>query len=57
MLEADLFLTIPDDKSDQELAMVVALAQTRRLLSVTAIKAQVGCLLYMSLRLCCLFSH
>ena len=33
----------PDGGSDQELAMIVA--QIRRLLSVTAIKAQVGCLL------------
>ena len=33
----------PDGGSDQELAMVVA--QIRRLLSVVAIKAQVGCLL------------
>ena len=33
----------PDGGSDQELAMIVA--QIRRLLSVSAIKAQVGCLL------------
>ena len=33
----------PDGGSDQELALIVA--QIRRLLSVTAVKAQVGCLL------------